>query len=34
MPRATNAFQWSGDADDGFEKLIDFIDGGLRGQRG
>jgi len=34
MLQATNAFQWSGDIDDSFEKLIDFIDGGLRGQRG
>ena len=33
MLQATNAFQWSGDVDDSFEKLIEFIDGGLRGQR-
>jgi Tetracyclin repressor-like, C-terminal domain len=31
--QATGGFQWSADVDDSFEKLIGFIDSGLRGQR-
>jgi AcrR family transcriptional regulator len=32
MLQATNGFQWGADVDDSFERLIDFMDGGLRGQ--
>jgi hypothetical protein len=28
--QAANAFQWSGDPDDTFEWMIEFVDGGLR----
>ncbi|MEP7024588.1 MAG: TetR-like C-terminal domain-containing protein, partial [Actinomycetota bacterium] len=31
MLQVTNAFQWSGDVDESFSTLIDFMDAGLRG---
>ena len=32
MLQATNGFQWDADIDVSFERLIDFMDGGLRGK--
>jgi AcrR family transcriptional regulator len=32
MLQVTDAFQWSGDIEESFDKLIDFMDGGLRRQ--
>ncbi len=31
MLQATNGFRWDADVDESFERLIDFMDGGLRG---